>query len=236
METGESTKQGLVVGYVRVSTDRQAKEGHSLKAQDASIRAYAKAHGVKVDRIYRESGASGKDTERPELARLRSDLENIGVVIVYKFDRISRSVVDLYGLLEEFQAVGVAFQSVSEGIDTGSAIGEFIIGIMAALAQMERKLIGERTKATLSKIKADGKHLGKCPYGYRRKPDGFLEKNPDQQLTIARIKRLGRSGASQRSIASQTGVPRSTVGLLLKSNGNSRNARFVNGIQVAGGQ
>ena len=105
----------LVVGYVRVSTERQATEGQSIEAQEDRIRAYAKANSLTVDRIYKDNGASGKDVNRPSLAHLLSDLGEIAVVIVYKFDRISRSVVDLYSLLERFQATGVAFKSVSEG-------------------------------------------------------------------------------------------------------------------------
>lgn len=111
--------RGLVVGYVRVSTERQATEGQSIETQEDRIRAYARANGLTVDRIYKDNGASGKDVNRPSLARLLDDLEQIGVVIVYKFDRISRSVVDLYSLLERFQTAGVAFKSVSEGVGHG---------------------------------------------------------------------------------------------------------------------
>ena len=105
--------------YVRVSTERQATEGQSIDAQEDRIRAYAKASGLTVDRIYKDNGASGKDVNRPSLASLLSDLGEIAVVIVYKFDRISRSVVDLYSLLERFQSAGIAFKSVSEGVGHG---------------------------------------------------------------------------------------------------------------------
>jgi site-specific DNA recombinase len=112
-------QSSLVVGYVRVSTERQATEGQSIEAQEDRIRACAKASGLTVDRIYKDNGASGKDVNRPSLPRLLGELDRIAVVIVYKFDRISRSVVDLYSLLEQFQAAGVAFKSVSEGVGFG---------------------------------------------------------------------------------------------------------------------
>lgn len=220
-------KPGLIVGYIRVSTDRQAKEGQSLRAQEQRIRAFAKAHGLKVDRIYREDGASGKDTDRPALKELRSDLDKIGIVIVYKFDRISRSVVDLYELLEEFKVAGVAFNSVSEGVDTSSAVGEFIIGVLAALAQMERKLIGERTRDTLASKKANGEHIGRVPFGYRIAASGKLEKDPDQQKTIARIKRLHRAGHSIRVISGRENMPKSTVHAVIKDHRKSRNAKYA---------
>ena len=220
-------KPGLVVGYVRVSTDRQAKEGQSLKAQEQRIRAFAKAHGVRVDRIYREDGASGKDTDRAALSELRSDLDKIGVVIVYKFDRISRSVVDLYEPLEEFRVAGVAFTSVSEGVDTSSAVGEFIMGVLAALAQMERKLIGERTRDTLANKKANDEHIGCVPSGYRIGTDGKLEKDPEKQKTITRIKRLHRNGRSIRAISERENVPKSTVHAVINDHLKSRNAKYA---------
>lgn len=220
------TINGMVVGYVRVSTDKQARDGQSLKAQESCIRSYASSLGLEVDSIYRENG-SGKDTERPALAMLRNNLAAIGVVIVYKFDRISRSVVDLYQILQEFETEGVAFQSVSEGVNTCSPVGKFVTNILAGLAQMERELIAERTRDTLAKMQESGKHVGKVPFGYRRDEDGCLEKDPEQQRLIVRMKRMHRSGVSHRSIARVFGIPKSTVGLLVNSNGNSRNARFV---------
>ncbi|MFH1687963.1 MAG: recombinase family protein [bacterium] len=88
---------------IRVSTDRQAQIGHSLQTQEDSIRAHARAHELPFSRVYMDDGAGGKDTDRPALARLRADLPEIGTVIVYKFDRISRSVVDLYEVPGEFE-------------------------------------------------------------------------------------------------------------------------------------
>jgi DNA invertase Pin-like site-specific DNA recombinase len=196
-EKQPSQKIGLIVGYVRVSTERQASEGQSIEAQEERIRAYAKASGLTVDRIYKDNGASGKDVNRPSIARLMSGLDEIGVVIDYKFDRISRSVVDLYTLLERFQEAGVAFKSVSEGVDTGSAIGRFIMSVLASLAQMERELIGERTRDTLAHKKVKGEHCGRVPFGCRVGQDGRLEKDPDQQKVIAKIKRLRRNGRSE---------------------------------------
>jgi len=217
----------LVAGYVRVSTERQATEGQSIEAQEDRIRAYAKANSLTVDRIYKDNGASGKDVNRPSLARLLDDLDRIAVVIVYKFDRISRSVVDLYSLLERFQAAGVAFKSVSEGVDTGSAIGRFIMSVLASLAQMERELIGERTKDTLAHKREKGEHCGRIPFGFRMGEDGRLEKDPEQQKAIARIKRLRRNGRSERDIARRLNLPKSTVHVIASTRQNGRNGRCV---------
>jgi DNA invertase Pin-like site-specific DNA recombinase len=136
-------------------------------------------------------------------------------------------VVDLYELLEEFRAAGVAFLSVSEGVDTSSAVGEFIMGVLAALAQMERKLIGERTRDTLAHKKANGEHVGRVPFGYRVGADGKLEKDPDQQKVIARIKRQHRNGRSIRAISERENVPKSTVHAVINDHLRSRNAKYA---------
>ena len=223
----KQTQNSLVIGYVRVSTERQATEGQSIDAQEDRIRAYARANGLTVDRIYKDNGASGKDVNRPSLARLLDDLEQIGVVIVYKFDRISRSVVDLYSLLERFQAAGVAFKSVSEGVDTGSAIGRFMVSVLASLAQMERELIGERTKDTLAHKREKGEHCGRIPFGFRLAEDGRLEKDPEQQKAIARMKRLRRAGHTFRDIAKRLNVPLATVYRATNNHRKTRNSKYV---------
>jgi len=220
-------KSRLVVGYVRVSTERQATEGQNIETQEDCIRAYASASGLTVDRIYRENGASGKDTNRPSLARLLDDLDQIAVVMVYKFDRISRSVVDLYSLLERFQSAGIAFKSVSEGVDTGTAVGKFMLNVLAGLAQMERELIGERTRDMLAHKKEKGEHCGRVPYGFRMAEDGTLWKDPGQQEAIATIKRLRRSGKSVRQISTRLSVPKSTVHRILNTHLRSLNSKYV---------
>ena len=181
-----------------------------------------------IDRIYRENGASGKDTNRPSLARLLDDLDQVAVVMVYKFDRISRSVVDLYSLLERFEGTGIAFKSVSGGgLDTGSAVGKFILNVLAGLAQMERELIGERTRDTLAHKKEKGEHCGRVPYGFRMAEDGTLEKDPGQQEGIVAIKRLRRSGKSVRQISARLSVPKSTVHRILNTHLRSPNSKYV---------
>ncbi len=216
-----------VVGYVRVSTDRQAAEGQSLGAQEDRIRAYAAANDLNVDTIYQERGVSGKNTDRPALSRLRSDLDSIGVVIVYKFDRISRSVVDLYELVEEFRSREVEFRSVTEGVDTGSPVGKFVMATLASLAQMERELIGERTRETLAHKKSKGEHCGRAPFGYQVGREGKLVQDNLQQKKIARAKRLRREGKSIRSISGRLGVSVATVHKIVSTHGKTLKARYA---------
>jgi len=221
-----------VVGYCRVSTEQQAKEGQSLEAQEESCRAYARAHGMVISHVYRDGGASAKNTDREALSALRANLDLIDAVIVYKFDRISRSVVDLYELLGEFESSGVEFKSVCEGVDTGSAIGKFVMNILAGLAQMERELIAERTKHTLAHKKTKGEHCGRPPFGFKIDDNGYLEKRPDQQLQLQRIKRLRRSGKTVRDISRLVGVSSSTVGRVINVHLGSLNAKYLKRMEM----
>src|SRR5580693_8604724 len=111
----------ITIGYVRVSTDKQAERGCSLEAQAEKIRAMALVDAGKVK-----------------------------AVIVAKLDRLTRSVKDLCELLERFERKGVALVSVAESLDTGSAAGRLVLNIMAAVSQWEREAIGERTRDALS--------------------------------------------------------------------------------------
>ena len=113
------------IGYVRVSTDEQAREGLSLDLQVARIGAYCEAKGWELLRVYRDAGISGKDLERPGIQSLLHDLKGNGVdvVVILKLDRLTRSIRDL-GLLIDDLFEGVALASVAEGFDSSTAAGE----------------------------------------------------------------------------------------------------------------
>src|SRR6202035_4844168 len=108
------------VGYVRVSTDRQAEQGVSFEAQEAKIRAMATVRGGDLDEVVVDGGESAKDLNRPGVQRLLSlvNRRKVDAVIVAKLDRLTRSVKDLCGLLELFEKRKVALISVAESLDT----------------------------------------------------------------------------------------------------------------------
>jgi hypothetical protein len=122
------------IGYVRVSTDRQAEQGVSLEAQEAKIRAMATVQGADLGEVIVDGGESAKSLNRPGLQRLLGlvNAGKIDSVIVAKLDRLTRSVKDLCGLLELFEKRKVALISVAESLDTGSAAGRLVITIMGA--------------------------------------------------------------------------------------------------------
>src|SRR5580698_11595874 len=125
------------VGYVRVSTDKQADRGVSLEAQAEKIRAMAVVHNAELVDIIVDGGESAKSLQRPGMERLLAlvDDKKVQSVIVAKLDRLTRSVKDLCILLERFERRGVALVSVAEALDTNSAAGRLVLNIMAAVSQ-----------------------------------------------------------------------------------------------------
>jgi DNA invertase Pin-like site-specific DNA recombinase len=193
-------------GYVRVSTEEQVREGVSLDAQEAKIRAYATAKDLDLVEVIREEGLSGKDLKgRPGMQRLIAACEagEIDAVLVVKLDRLSRKTRDLLYLVEDvFQAHDVALHSLHETVDTSSASGRFFLRIMGALAEMERELIGERTSAALAHKRSMGERLGATPLGFRTPAPGEpMESVPEEQATVRTVYALWRRGLSFRRIA-----------------------------------
>ena len=190
------------IGYIRVSTEDQAREGISLDTQKAKIEAYAAINDLELLGIIRDEGASGKDLEREGMAKLLDLVESgkVEAVIVYKLDRLSRRTLDTLNLIENLESKGIAFHSISEKVDTKSATGRFFLTILSAIAQMERDMIAERTKDALAHKKQKGEWTGRVPFGFRIK-DNRLVEDPDQIKVIQKAKRLRRSGKSLREIS-----------------------------------
>src|SRR5215471_10885691 len=163
-----------VVGYVRVSTDRQADRGVSLEAQAEKIRAMATVHNAELLDTIVDGGESAKSLQRPGMERLLAlvDRKQVDAVIVAKLDRLTRSVKDLCTLLERFERRGVALISVAESLDTSSAAGRLVLNIMTAVSQWEREAIGERTRDARSHKRTNGERVGNLAYGSRLAPDG----------------------------------------------------------------
>jgi site-specific DNA recombinase len=157
--------------YARVSTLHQAEEGVSLSEQRERMSLYCGAKGYEVLRYEEDAGVSGSVShrERPGLSRALSDVRSgkAGGIVVSKLDRLSRSVRDILDLTEEAAKRGWCLVSVAESLDTSSAMGRFVVTIFAGLAQMEREVIGERTRAGMEQLCREGKRRsGRPPFGY----------------------------------------------------------------------
>lgn len=205
------------VGYIRVSKEEQVKEGFSLGAQEARIRAYCEAKGWTLHRVYRDEGISGKSLDRPGIQSLISDLKTNGVdvVVILKLDRLTRSVRDLGRLIEDLFN-GVALASVEESLDSTSANGRMVINLLGTVAQWEREIISERTTTALRFKKEKGEWAGRVPYGFQIVDKNLVE-NPEQIKNIVAMKRASRRGQTLRSLGRKYRLAHSTVAKLVRT-------------------
>lgn len=152
-----------IVAYLRVSTDEQAASGLGLDAQRASIAAEAERRGLPIVATFVDAGLSGKNLSRPGLAQALRSVEsgNGTVLCVAKLDRLSRSVHDATGLLEQSTRGGWGLVALDVAVDTTTPAGTAMTHILSVFAELERRLIGERTKAALTAKKARGDKLGR---------------------------------------------------------------------------
>lgn len=174
------SKPGILIGYARVSTQDQNLELQTEALQKAGCK-----------KIF-EDRMSGPRAERPGLAQACEGLRSGDTLVVWKLDRLGRSVKHLVDLVGELQQQGVQFKSLTDSIDTGTPSGHFFFHVMASLAEMERELIVERTRAGLEIARQLGRTGGR-----------------KRQMTDSKIKaakKLLSSGVSARDVASNLGV------------------------------
>jgi site-specific DNA recombinase len=200
-----TTTARTAVGYCRVSTTGQADDGVSLADQENRIRAYATAHGYRLLRVEVDAGLSGgRADNRPALQRaLTGVCKTKGVLIVCKLDRLARSTRDAIDLAERIDQCGADLASIGEAIDTASAAGRFVFRLMASLGEMEREVVGERTRAAMAHKRGQGQRISRhLPYGYRLSDDGLhLVEDEDQQRGLRRMRELRAQGLGYLKIA-----------------------------------
>ena len=175
-----ATATAMKIGYARVSTRDQ-----NLDLQTAAL---SKAGCA---RIFEET-ISGAKRARPELARVLDHVRAGDTLVVWKLDRLGRSVKDLVELVGELEKRGVHFQSVTDNIDTSTPAGRFFFHVMASLAQMERELLVERTRAGLDAARAQGRVGGR--------------KRAMTQSKLESARKLLASGAAPRDVAADLGM------------------------------
>jgi len=223
------------VGYVRVSTEEQAKHGVSIEAQEERISALAMAKGWNLESMIKDPGFSGKNLNRPGAKALLDICRRAGadVVIVYKVDRITRKQKDLWYLLEEvFEANRVGFVSVTEAFDTTTAAGKAFLGMIGTFAQLERDLVSERTREALNHKRTKGEWVGRKPIGFRMNEAGRLEEDAKELQVIAKAKRLRRKGASFGSVSKALDMPKTTIYRLVNANMRHRKHNYLNTLET----
>ena len=153
--------------YMRVSTQEQAENGNSLEFQKEKLEAYCKIHEYKIVGEYVDAGVSGAKFNRPALDRLKDNVEKIDIVLIYKLDRLSRSIKDTMLLIEDFfKPNNIDLISLSENFDTSQAIGMATVGMLSTFAQLERDTINQRTLAGKVQSVKNGNYINNVPFGY----------------------------------------------------------------------
>lgn len=167
----------MTVGiYIRVSTREQVLEGYSIDAQKENLVNYCKSQGWNDYKFYVDEGVSAKDTNRPQLQLLMKHIEErqIHMILVYRLDRFTRSVTDLYQMLDAIDKHNCTFKSATEIYDTSSAMGRMFIGLVALLAQWERENMGERIEVALVERARQLKAIGVPPFGYKVENERYV--------------------------------------------------------------
>lgn len=177
--------------YVRVSTEEQAKEGFSIRAQEEKLKDYARIKDWTIYRIYSDEGISGKSIEcRPQIKELIQDIKNghIKNVLVFKIDRLTRSTSDLIYLINLFNEYGCAFNSLCESIDTQTPSGRMFIKIIGIFAEFERENIVERTKLGFERKVKEGYSLctRTASYGYDKCRGDKVQKINKKEAVIVK--------------------------------------------------
>jgi len=140
------------IGYARVSTEDQ-----KLDLQIAALKA------ASCEQIFTDHGVSGRAFERPGLDAALNSLQEGDTLVVWRLDRLGRSLVELVRLIESFASRGIHFCSITESMDTTSSGGRLLFHVIAALAEFERALISERTRAGMAAARDSGQRLGRPP-------------------------------------------------------------------------
>lgn len=175
--------------YIRVSTDEQATEGYSLAAQEERCRQFIQSQGWELGEIYRDDGYSAKDLNRPAVQQMLEDAKakRFDVLVVYRLDRLVRSVVDLHSIINLLENKGISFKSVTEVFDTTTAMGRFFITLVGSMAQWERENLGERVRMGMERRFLEGNDVRSfAPYGYTYK-DGKAVPDPHEAAIVRRI-------------------------------------------------
>jgi DNA invertase Pin-like site-specific DNA recombinase len=180
--------------YTRKSSEEGLEQDfNSLHAQRESCDAYIKSQRhegwIPLPALYDDSGYSGGSTDRPALIRLLADIQShlIDVVVVYKVDRLTRSLADFAKIVEIFDAAGVSFVSVTQQFNTTTSMGRLTLNVLLSFAQFEREVTGERIRDKIAASKQKGMWMGGwVPIGYDRK-DRTLSINENEARTVRTI-------------------------------------------------
>src|SRR5580658_9463857 len=184
--TRKSTDEGLDHEFNSLDAQREAAEAFILSQRGEGL--------IALPERYDDGGFSGSSLNRPALERLLSDIRGDAVecVVVYKVDRLSRSLIDFARIIEVFEKHNVSFVSVTQQFNTTNSLGRLTLNILLSFAQFEREIIAERTRDKISAARRKGKWIGGRPMlGYDIDPRGSrLTINTDEAIQVRTIFKL----------------------------------------------
>ena len=214
MQSGDNGIRNVAL-YMRVSTEDQAREGFSLESQLQRLRDYCKAMQWTVSGEYVDGGYSGRNVKRPMYQEMFTKMDQWDAIVVIKMDRIHRNRLNFITMMQMLRKTGKQFVSMTESLDTSTAMGRFVMGIIQDIAQLESEQTGERVYIAQAQkaTKKDAGFMGhRVPYGYRWDTEKhvFIEV-PEELEIIKTVFRLYLEGKSMREIAKIVGKTNTTV-------------------------
>jgi len=229
--------------YTRKSSDDGLdQEFNSLDAQFEACAAYVASQRHEGWRLlparYDDGGLSGGTLERPALQRLMTDIDagRIGMIVVYKIDRLTRSLADFAKLVERLDATGCSFVSVTQAFNTSSSMGRLTLNVLLSFAQFEREVTAERIRDKISASKKKGLWMGgKVPLGYDPHPDPLrreLVVNPSEAITVQTLFQLYLELGSLRAVQDRADVLGLASKRRISPSGKSTGARALSRGQI----
>lgn len=209
----QNGKPERVAVYCRVSSEEQAESG-TIENQIEFARKFCELHSLQALETYADEGVSGATdpTHRPAAARMLADAKagRFNVLLVYRIDRLARSLWHLLNIYQQLEDWGVAVRSMTEPLDTSSPVGRFVFQLLGSIAELERETIRQRTELGRERAIANGKALGKRPMGLALNDSGQLAVHPQEGPLVQEMFTLAADGLSAGAIArilDQRGTP-----------------------------
>lgn len=190
--------------YKRVSHIDQVKDGSSLPAQEAKLRAWCLANGHEVAGCYADEGISGGSIlNRPGLKRALDEVtKRRGILAVVSLSRLARSTKDAIEVADRLKRAGCELVSLAERIESGTAIGAFFFTLVSALAELEKSMTSERVKGVMTHLRGQNRRISRfCPFGFTFGPDKQLLPCPAEQDHLRTIRAMHAEGFSMSAIA-----------------------------------
>ena len=189
--------------YIRVSTPGQAINGESLDMQKDRLMSYAKSQGWEIFKTYEDGGFSGKDTDRPGFQAMLADVQQnkFEVLLVYKIDRLSRSILDFHTTMKMLQEHNISFVSLTQQFDTSTSMGRLMLNILVDFANFEREINVDRAIDSFLNRFYKGFHSGQTPFGYKRENGNNLIIDTEQAEVVRQVFNSANEGMSSREIA-----------------------------------